>query len=244
MPALMTVANWFSRQMSELQTERGSRPLHFIFHTVVFLPVIVTACAAWALGVKSENIFFFVTFAITAISMEICWNCILVSVESILRLGRLARAAASARHPKTKELEVMLGRSRLHTAICILCTIATLIGWTLVVCCEILHMEPGAGTLNSQHVTTDGADEPKSEDLASDHKNETSSSADRHRILVTLAALMAFFNLALSLWKLWASTEKADEKLVDELALEFLRDEPEDGAPKVHSEWKESSHAR
>ncbi len=177
----------------------GERVLRFLFHVVVYVPVILTVLVAWAFQVPSDQLRLFSTFAVTAISLEICWGCIVESAGHILQLGAIARQASrgSEPHPRLVDIVALLNRTKTHTAVYALLTIMSLMGWVTVACCEIQHMA---------------------------HDDQLPRPA-----LAVAAAWCAAFNGMLSLCKLWSRTNQEIPRLIQELLDDAWRLRDKDG---------------
>lgn len=129
-----------SVQTPPSQKGKAWQVLHFLFESMVLLPVVGIAVGAYAFDVPTENILVFAAFAFTAISMEICWSCIVHAVMMIMRLGEMARLGNKYDHPKTQEVEERLSNLKYLTAVFVLATMLTLVGWLFIAIFEIRHL--------------------------------------------------------------------------------------------------------
>lgn len=197
-----------------------TRLLVFLFHSVVFLPLLLTICAGIAMGVHPFRLFLFSIFTLTAISLEICWNCIVQAVQSITRLGKLARTAYEHRLDVAPKIVGVLEEAKFWTAVYVLLTFCTLVGWTFVAVCELKHMSSGP--------ETHSMDEAHSTWAESIWATLTSSPDGIPFWLIATATVFSTINFGLALRKLWLHSLSKDDQIVDEFINELiLRGVPE-----------------
>ena len=93
---------WGAEKGEERDTKRA---VHFAWHCVVYLPVVIIALMARLLGAADSQALFFVALASATVSLEICISIILDKVSHLEDLSRQTRRA----YTSINDLEILKG---------------------------------------------------------------------------------------------------------------------------------------